>query len=83
MKAGDFPGGAVDSNLPASAGDMRSSPDPGTFHTLWSSWAHELQPRSLRATATEACRTCVLHQEKPPQREALEPQGRLVPGPWN
>ena len=28
----DFPGGAVDKNLPANAGDMGSSPGPGRSH---------------------------------------------------
>ena len=32
----DFPGGAVDKNLPASAGDMGSIPHPGRSHVLWS-----------------------------------------------
>ena len=30
----DFPGGTVDKNLPADAGDMSSIPDPGRFHML-------------------------------------------------
>ena len=29
-----FPGGTVDGNSPASAGDMCSIPDPGRFHML-------------------------------------------------
>ena len=33
----DFPGGAVVKNPPASAGDMGSSPGPGTSHMLRSS----------------------------------------------
>ena len=28
----DFPGGTVDRNLPANAGDTGSSPDPGRLH---------------------------------------------------
>ena len=28
----DFPGGTVDKNLPANAGDVRSIPGPGRFH---------------------------------------------------
>ena len=28
----EFPGGAVDKNLPAEAGDMGSIPGPGRFH---------------------------------------------------
>ena len=31
-----FPGGAVDKNLPANAGDTGSIPGPGRFHKLWS-----------------------------------------------
>ena len=33
----DFPGGAVDKNLPAIAGDMGLIPGPGRSHVLWSS----------------------------------------------
>ena len=32
----DFPGGAVDKDLLASAGEMGSTPGPGRFHMLWS-----------------------------------------------
>ena len=32
----DFPGGTMDKNLPASAGDMGLIPDPGRSHVLWS-----------------------------------------------
>ena len=32
----DFPGGTVDKNLPANAGDMGSVSGPGRFHTLQS-----------------------------------------------
>ena len=31
-----FPGGTVDENPPAYAGDMGSIPGPGRFHMLWS-----------------------------------------------
>ena len=31
----DFPGGTVDKNLPADAGDTGSIPDPGRAHLLW------------------------------------------------
>ena len=30
----DFPGGTVDSNLPANEADMGSIPDPGRFYML-------------------------------------------------
>ena len=33
----DFPGSAVDKNLPASSGDMGSIPGPGKFHMPQSS----------------------------------------------
>ena len=32
----DFPGGTVDNNLPASAGDTGLIPGPGSFHMLQS-----------------------------------------------
>ena len=31
----DFPGGTVDRNPPANAGDMGSIPGPGRLHTPW------------------------------------------------
>ena len=31
----DFPGGTVDKNLPANAGDTDLVPDLGRFHMLW------------------------------------------------
>ena len=31
----DFPGGAVDRNLPANAGDTGLIPDPGRSHVPW------------------------------------------------
>ena len=34
--AGGFPGGAVDKNLPATAGDMGLIPGPGRSHMPWS-----------------------------------------------
>ena len=34
--SGDFPGGAVVKNSPATAGDMGSSPGPGRSHMPWS-----------------------------------------------
>ena len=32
----DFPGGTVDKNLPANAGDTGSIPGPESFHMPWS-----------------------------------------------
>ena len=43
----DFPGGAVDKNPPASAGDMRSIPSPGRFNSAG-------EQLSVWATVTEA-----------------------------
>ena len=43
-----FPGGAVVENLPATAGDMGSSPGLGRSHMPRSSWAREPQLLSLR-----------------------------------
>ena len=77
----DFTGGAVVENLPASAGDMGSSPGPGRSHMLRNnearvpqlpsrrSRAHEPQLLSLQATTTEAHapRAHAPQQEKPPQ----------------
>ena len=34
-KLSDFPGGPVDRNLPANAGDPGSIPGPGRFHMPW------------------------------------------------
>ena len=47
----DFPGGPVVKNLPASAGDMSSIPDPGSSHMPQSKWAPApqlLSPHSER-----------------------------------
>ena len=38
----DFPGGTVDRNLPANAGDRGSIPGPGRSHVLQSNQAHAL-----------------------------------------
>ena len=43
MHLSDFPGGRVDKNLPASAGNRSCIPNPGSFHMLQSSWAPESQ----------------------------------------
>ena len=91
-KLGTFPGGAVVKNLPANAGDTGSIPSPGRSHILWNNWAHAPQLLSLRsrayepqllsprATTTEARgpRARAPQQEKPPQREARAPQGRVA-----
>ena len=71
----DFPGGTVDKNLPANAGDMGSVPGPGRFHILQSNKAHGPQLPSPWAAATESHmpRAHAL-QEKPPQWEACAPQ---------
>ena len=45
----DFPGGTVDRNPPANAGDMGSIPGPGRFHMPWSNPARAPQPLNLFA----------------------------------
>ena len=57
----DFPGGTVDKNLPANAGDTGLIPGPGRFHMP--------QQLSLCTTTPEARlpRACAQQQEKPPQ----------------
>ena len=52
--SGDFPGGAVDKNLPASAGDTDSIPGLERVHKPWSNSAREPQQLRLCATTTEA-----------------------------
>ena len=37
----DFPGGTVDKNPPANAGDTGSIPGPERFHMPWSNSAHK------------------------------------------
>ena len=80
----DLPSGWVVKNLPASAGDTGSIPDPGRAHRPRStsapepqtlsqrSGANKLQLLSPRAAATDAYspRACALQHEKPPQRAA-------------
>ena len=46
-----FPGGAVDKNLPGNAGDMSSISGPGRIHTPWSNKARVPQLLSLRSRA--------------------------------
>ena len=48
---GDFPGGSVVKNLPASAGDMELGPDLGKSHMPQSSNAHVPQPSSRSSRA--------------------------------
>ena len=48
----DFPGGSVDKNLSANAGDTGSIPGPGRFHMWWSNRAHV--PQLLEPTRLES-----------------------------
>ena len=71
---GDFPGGSVVENAPATIGDTGSIPDPRRF-------PHDTEELSLWATAVEPVlwnpgaeateplcpRACAPKQEKPPQ----------------
>ena len=50
----DTPGGALDKNPPANAGDVGSIPGPGRFHMPRSSEAREPQLLSPRSATTEA-----------------------------
>ena len=68
----DFPGGVVNKNLPANAGDMGSVPGLGRFHMLW-------KPTELLNPHSRACepqllslvpRACCRQQKKPLQWEA-------------
>ena len=67
-----FPGGAVDGNPPADAGDKGSIPGPGRFHMLWSSWACVPQLLSLG---------CATRETTEGQARALK--GRVAPTPCN
>ena len=78
----DFPGGTVDKNLPAYAGDTGLIPGLGRSHMLqipaadpygtgFSYWAYALEPESRNCWAPEP-RTCA-PQEKPLQWEASAP----------
>ena len=42
----DFPGGTLDKNLPANAGDRNSAPGLGEFHMPQSNWACDLEQTS-------------------------------------
>ena len=77
---GGFPGGPVDRNPPANAGDMGLIPDPGRFHTPQATKAsvpQMLEPACSRAcepklmtpcvTATEPC-VPMLYNKKPTMR---------------
>ena len=77
---GDFPGGTVVKNLPASAGDTGSSPGPGRFHMPQSNEACAPQLLSLRATTAEACapRACALQREATAMR-SLRTTRRVAP----
>ena len=50
----NFPGGTLDGNPPANAGDMGLIPGPGRFHMAWATKAHVPQLLSPCAGTTEA-----------------------------
>ena len=50
-RGADFPGGAVDTNLLANAGNTGATPGPGRFHVRWSKEVHAPQPLSQRSRA--------------------------------
>ena len=78
---GDFPGGTVDKNLPANAGDMGSVPGPERFHTLQNNRPWQPQVLSLHPATTEARapRAHALQQEKTQQWEAPAQQPESTP----
>ena len=78
MGKGDFPGGAVDKNPPASTGDAGSVPGPGRVHTPHGSQAQAPQLLSLcaeslcSATSRRLNEECARHNEVEPPHQ---PQG--------
>ena len=66
-----LPGGAVDKNPPANAGDTGSIPVLGRSHMPQRNWARvpPLLSRSAATTETHAPGAPALQQEKPPQWE--------------
>jgi len=75
----DFPGGTVDRNPPANAGDTGLIPCPRRFHMLWSSWVCVLQLLSPRARACKpqllklVCLKSVLHHKRSYHSEKSAP----------
>ena len=61
----DFPGGTVDKNPPASAGNMGLIPGLGRFHMLWSNKAHAPQLLKPANLETMLCTKKSHHNEKP------------------
>ena len=92
-----FPGGEVDKNMPANAGDTGLIPGPGRSHMPRSNYARAPQLLSLRSRAREpqllslcaktteahAPRARALQQEKPLQWEARTRQRRVAPARGN
>ena len=73
----DFPGGAVDKNLPVQE-TTGSIPGLGRFHMPQSNWTLQLQ------LLKPACSSvCALQQEEPPQWEARAPHWRVGPACCN
>ena len=68
----DFPGGTVDKNPPANAGDMGLIPSPGRSHSCK---ATKPVHHNYRAHAPQ--------QEKPLQWEAYAPLRRVAPACWD
>ena len=62
-----FPRGSVVRNLPASAGDMGSIPDPGRFHMPHSNQARVLQVLKPMCLEPMLCTKRSHHNEKPVQ----------------
>ena len=81
-----FPGGTVVESLPASAGDMGSSPGLGRSHMPWSGWAREPQllslcvwslcPATREAATVKGPRTAMKSGPRLPQLEKALAQKR-------
>ena len=90
MQIQDFPGGAVDKNPPANAGDTASIPGPGkpphpTCYGATKPVCHNYRVRLLqllspRAAINEARAptACAPQQEKPPQRDTCALRRRVA-----
>ena len=72
-KSLDFPGGTVDKNPPADAGDVGLVPGPRRSHLLWNNLAHVPHCWARKP------RACAPQQERLPKWEARAPQQGVVP----
>ena len=72
----DFPGGTLDKNPPANAGDTVSIPGPGRSHIpveQLSPCVTTTEPVCAASTEARESRACAAQRKNPPQREAEHP----------